>query len=56
MAKRLFDVGSVMFLLGVLLILASWFDGSSPINPYIILWPGLILAVIGYHLGGRRNF
>jgi hypothetical protein len=55
MAKLLVETGTVMFVIGVLLILASWLGGGSPINPHIILWPGFILALAGRLLGGRIN-
>jgi hypothetical protein len=53
MAKRLIDAGTGMFLVGVLLLLSSWIGAGSPINPHVILWPGLILVVVGRFLGGR---
>jgi hypothetical protein len=55
MAKRLIEAGTGMIVIGVLLILSNWFGGSSPINPHVILWPGFILALAGYLLGGRKN-
>jgi hypothetical protein len=53
MAKRLVDTGTIMVVIGALLILASWLGSGSPINPHVILWPGFILVLAGRFLGSR---